>query len=243
MTTRNVSRTRCRAKRCTADPGSPAKRSAASRAPFSTGVERFRILAIVEKFHAKIYAICNEGLLQNTVSFGIESREFAVFLKYPARVVLAAAIISLISFSPASSRQWKTTPQILARDYAGITDSRPGETVMITWFVPQMMQPNATPAIAVTQKYVVLMVAHSRFDKVTGVNSYEDISALEPKDQNGNALAPVARTDLPTASVAMLAGLEAVLRQSLGPFGKGLKVLSSTSATSIPAKRDSSPLK
>jgi hypothetical protein len=142
-----------------------------------------------------------------------------VFLKYPARIVLVAAIISLITFSPASSRQWKTTPQILAR-----TDSRRGETVMITWPVPQMMQPNATPAIAMTQKYVVLMVAHSRFDKVTGINSYEDISALEPKDQNGNALAPVARTDLPPASVAMLAGLEAVLRQSLGPFGKGLKV-------------------
>jgi hypothetical protein len=147
-----------------------------------------------------------------------------VFLKHPARIVLATAIISSISFSPASSRQWKTTPEQLARDYAGITDSRGGETVMLTWFVPQMMLPNAAAAIAMTQKYVVLMVAHSRMDKATGINSYEDISALEPKDQNGKALAPVARTDLPPASVAMLARLEAVLRQSLGAYGKGLKV-------------------
>src|SRR5215472_8664999 len=132
-------------------------------------------------------------------------------------------LISSVGISPASSRQWKATPKLLARDYAGIADSRGGETVMLTWFVPQMLQPTATAAIAMTQKYVVLMVAHSRMEKATGTYSYEDIAALEPKDQNGKVLAPVARNDLPPASIAMLAGLEAVLRQSLGADGKGLK--------------------
>src|SRR5262249_26768731 len=145
--------------------------------------------------------IYNERLLQSAMTSSSESREFVVFLKHPTRVALVAAIVSLISFLPASSRQWKTTPEQLARDYAGITDSRGGETVMLTWFVPQMMLPNSTAAIAMTQKYVVLMVAHSRMDKATGINSYEDIAALEPKDQNGNMLAAVARNDLPPASV------------------------------------------
>ena len=171
-----------------------------------------------------IYGIYNGRLLQNAVTFGIESREFAVFVKHPARIALAAAIISLTSFSPASSRQWKTTPELLARDYAGITDSRGGETVMLTWFVPQMMQPTATAAISMTQKYIILMVAHSRMDRATGISSFEDIVALEPKDQNGTVLAPVARNDLPPTSIAMLAGLEAILRQSLGAYGQGLKV-------------------
>jgi hypothetical protein len=137
---------------------------------------------------------------------------------------VAAATISIICLSPASSRPWKTTPQLLARDYAGITDNRGSETVMVSWLVPQMMQPTATAAITMTQKYVVLMVAHSKMDKATGINSYEDIAGLEPKDQSGKSLAPVARNDLPPASVAMLDGLEPVLRQSLGAYGKGLKV-------------------
>jgi hypothetical protein len=187
---------------------------------FSTQVEGIRIRAIVEKFHATIYGIYNARPLQNAVAFGIESREFVVFLKHSARVALTAAIFSLIRFSPASSRQWKTTPELLARDYAGITDSRGGETVMLTWFVPQMMQPTVTAAIAMTQKYVILMVDHSTMDKATGINSYEDIAALEPKDRSGKTLAPVARNDLPPASVAMLAGLRLFCVSRSAPMAK-----------------------
>jgi hypothetical protein len=147
-----------------------------------------------------------------------------VFGSYIARVAIGTAIILFVCLSPASSRQWKITPELLARDYAAITDTRLGETVMLSWFVPEALQPSATAVRAVMQKYVILTVVHSKMDRATGINSFEDIGALEPKDQSGKSLVPVAREDLPPASVAILAGGEAVFRQSLGAFGKGLKV-------------------
>jgi hypothetical protein len=146
-----------------------------------------------------------------------------VFLKHCARVTLAAAIILLISFSPASSRQWKTTPEAVAADYAAITDGRPGETVAVTWFVPPMWQPNATALIALTQKYVVLMAADRKIDKATGLPLFEDIAVLEPKDESGKALTPVARNDLPPTSAGIFALLESFGRQN-SAFGKGIKM-------------------
>jgi hypothetical protein len=79
-----------------------------------------------------------------------------------------------------------------------------------------MMQPGATGLIAMTQKYVILMVSHSRVDKATGTNAFEDISALEPKDQSGKPLTRIARNELPPPAAAFLAGLEA--------YGKGIKM-------------------
>jgi hypothetical protein len=142
-----------------------------------------------------------------------------VLIRQVTRIVLAAAIAS-VSLSPASSRVWKTTPQGLARDYAGIVDTRTGETVSIMWFVPQMVQANAAALKAMTEKYVVLVVTHSKVDKLTGLNSYEDFSALEPKDQTGKALTPVVKENLPPTSAALLAGFEASFRQS----SKGAKI-------------------
>jgi hypothetical protein len=146
-----------------------------------------------------------------------------VFLKHSAQTALVTAITLLIPFSPALSRQWKITPEALASDYGAISDSRPGELVTVTWFVSPMRKANAAALVAMTQKYVVLMAADRKLDKPTGLPLFEEINELEPKDQNGKSLAPVARNDLSPASAAALAGLEAFWRQS-SALNKGIKM-------------------
>ncbi|MBV9561681.1 MAG: hypothetical protein JOY90_14715 [Bradyrhizobium sp.] len=134
----------------------------------------------------------------------------------------------MCGFFPASSRQWKPTPDALARDYATITDARAnGELVVLMWIVPRMVQPTATGAAAATamaQKYVMLVVVRGRLDKATGSMSFDDIDSLDAKDQSGKALTAVSRNDLPPNSTAMVAALEAVFRQSMGAMGKGMKM-------------------
>jgi hypothetical protein len=134
----------------------------------------------------------------------------------------------LAGLSPASSRQWKATPDAIARDYATITDARPnGELILLMWIVPHMMQPSATGAVAamaMVQKYVVLVAVHGHLDKASGIMSYDDIDALDVKDQSGKPLTSIARGDLPPTNTAMLAALEAMFRQSIGAMGKGMKM-------------------
>jgi hypothetical protein len=86
-----------------------------------------------------------------------------------------------------------------------------------------MWKPNATALIAMTQKYEVLMAADRKMDKATGLPLFEEINQLEPKDQSGKTLRPVARDDLPPASAGALAGLEAFWRQS-SALNKGIKM-------------------
>jgi hypothetical protein len=145
-------------------------------------------------------------------------------------VVFVVAAVLLVSqgLSPASARQWRATPDAIARDYATITDTRPnGELIMLLWIVPRMVQPNspgATAAVAMVQKYVLVVAVHGHLDKTTGIMSFEDIDALDVRDQGGKALTPVARNDLPPTNTAMLAALEAMFRQSIGAMGKGMKM-------------------
>ncbi len=116
-------------------------------------------------------------------------------LRHVAFVVAAAVLLALQGLCPASARQWRATPDAVARDYATITDTRPnGELIMLMWIVPRMVLPNSP------------------------------IDNLEVRDQGGKALTPVAKADLPPTNTAMLAALEAMFRQSIGAMGKGMKM-------------------
>jgi hypothetical protein len=148
--------------------------------------------------------------------------------KRPGRVAAAAIILFALGASPALSRQWKATPEALARDYAGINDQRPGgELVVALWFVPQMVPDNsrgAEVAKAMLQNYVVVVVAHGRLQSVTGTMSFENVDALPAMDQSGKQLTPVARDNLPPTNAGMLTALESSLRQTLGAMGNGMKM-------------------
>src|SRR5271169_4895514 len=84
---------------------------------------------------------------------------------------LITAMLSAVAVSTASSRNWKATPDAIARDYATINDTRPGgELVLLMWFVPTMVRPDMSGAANLTamlQKYVVMMVVHGHLDKAS----------------------------------------------------------------------------
>jgi hypothetical protein len=141
---------------------------------------------------------------------------------------LITAALSVVAVSTASSRNWKATPDAIARDYATINDARPGgELVLLMWFVPGMVRSDMSGAAslaATLQKYVVVMVVHGRLDKTSGTFSFDDIDTLEARNQTGKPLKLLARSDMPPAPTAVLTALEAMFRQSLGAMGKGAKM-------------------
>jgi hypothetical protein len=143
-------------------------------------------------------------------------------------IALITAALSVVAVSTASSRNWKATPDAIAREYATINDARPGgELVLLMWFVPAMVRPDVSGAAnlaAMLQKYIVVMVVHGHLDKASGTFSFEDIDTLEARDRAGRPLNLLARSDMPPAPTAMLAAVEAMFRQSLGAMGKGAKM-------------------
>jgi len=60
--------------------------------------------------------------------------------------------------------------------------------------------------------------------------SFEDIDGLKAMGQTGEPLTPVAKDDLSPMNIAMLTGIEGLLRQSIGAMGKGMKNLFSMPA-------------
>src|SRR5215472_237903 len=142
--------------------------------------------------------------------------------------VIIAAVLFLPANSSVSGRQWKATPRAMAQDYATINDTRPdGELVFLIWFVPQMVRPEMPNADVVSQllkKFILMMVVDGRVDQTSGTMSFQEISTLQVKNQAGEILNPISRDDLPPINIAMLTGMEAAMRQSLGAMGKGMKV-------------------
>ena len=141
---------------------------------------------------------------------------------------LITAVLSVIAVSAASSRNWKATPDAIARDYATINDARPGgELILLMWFVPTMVRTDMSGAanlMATLQKYVVVMAVHGRLDKASGTFSFDDIDTLQARDQTGRPLNLLAGSAMPPAPTAVLAAVESMFRQSLGAMGKGMKM-------------------
>jgi hypothetical protein len=139
----------------------------------------------------------------------------------------SASLLSMLGFAPASSRPWKATPITLAREYGQIIDTRGiGDIVIVSWMVPQGIpadSPGAVAMQAMLQHYVLMVTVHGQLDKTTGVVSFKDNEDFSVKDRNGKQLASVARESLPPTNIAMITGMEAVFRQSLGAMGSGMK--------------------
>jgi hypothetical protein len=144
-----------------------------------------------------------------------------------AHILAAAMTLSSLGAGPAMARMWKATPEAIARDYAVILDSRPsGELVYLIWFVPQIVPPNSPGAegsAALLRRYIVVAAIHGHLEKPTLKFSFEDVPRLEAADQSGQVLTPIAKSDLPPATVGMLAAVETAVRQSMGAMGNGIE--------------------
>jgi hypothetical protein len=142
------------------------------------------------------------------------------------KLILVSAILPcvVISFS-ASSRPWKPTPSQIAADYASIGHNRGnGDLVTIGWWAAPTVRPGSQ-LLSIFEKYVVISVTHSHInlrEPATGLH-FDNIDALEVRDESGNALTPVEQDTLPPINIGPLATFEAGYRQGLGPRGKGTK--------------------
>lgn len=150
-----------------------------------------------------------------------------MFMKRIVNLLVVSALFSGAGLSAASSRIWKATPQAISRDYVTIQDNRgQGDLVFLIWFVPQMLPPDSAGgpvAASILDKYAVISLAHGHFDLKSGAVSFDEIDALQARDQSEKPLKPVERDALPPAAAGMLVAMETVFRQSLGALGKGTR--------------------
>jgi hypothetical protein len=140
-----------------------------------------------------------------------------------AILVMAGVVVVLVSMAPTWARQWRTTPQAQATDYAEIIDQRsPQETVMLIWLNPMMFPDDASsqPARQLLSKYMLLGIVHADigidgnpvFRKIQGINIETNKSTLHDS---------LDEDVLPPTVIGMLKGLQALFQQILGPLGRG----------------------
>jgi hypothetical protein len=135
--------------------------------------------------------------------------------------LLLGVIVLGITFSSASSRNWKATPTQIASDYSLISHAKSStETVNIKWWAPPTLAPGSLTGLL--EKYVVISVVHLHVNQ-GGTLSFDEVKALEASDSSGKPLTLVSRSELPPVFIGFLSTLEAGFRQALGRFGDGTR--------------------
>lgn len=142
------------------------------------------------------------------------------------KMIFIGAMLSCIGFSSSvSSRLWKATPNQIANDYGSIFHNRGnGDVVNIIW----LAAPTTTASsqmVAILEKYVLIAVVHSHtnFSQQPVGTTFDDIKTLDVRDEDDNPLTPASESEVPLASVGLLAGFEAGYRKGFGPRGNGMK--------------------
>jgi hypothetical protein len=139
-------------------------------------------------------------------------------------VLVVGLMVLGLSLSSASSRPWRSTPIQMANDYATITDQRSNtETVVIRWSAPPTFMPGDR-GVPIYEKYVVVVLVHFHVALPGGVVSFDNVDTLEARDGSDKPLALVPTNALQPGAVGAIAGLEALLRQSFGRLGEGMKI-------------------
>jgi hypothetical protein len=136
-------------------------------------------------------------------------------------ILLFGMMASSFAFAPASSRTWKATPTQIAGEYALIGDNKSAtDHVIIRWWAAPTVEAG-TPLAGILEKYVVVSVVH--FHNPPFTMSFDDIDTLEARDDSGQPLVLVPRSQLPPMAIGILAGMEAASREGLGRLGVGTK--------------------
>jgi hypothetical protein len=135
-------------------------------------------------------------------------------------LLMALGMPSWSSFS----RPWKPSPAQMAADYSQITDNRSDtEVVQLRWWAPPAEQSN-TPSAAILKRYVLISVSHAHLNQTEGSMSFDSVDTLEARDSQGKPLVLIPKNYHPPALIAVVSGMEAFFRQSLGRFGEGFQV-------------------
>ena len=132
-------------------------------------------------------------------------------------------VISLVV--PLSARQWNATPTALAMDYVQIIDQRSqNEIVMLMWMAPPLLpdHPQNKEAREIVKQFIVLGVVHAKISNL-GKFSFKDLPPPQMRVSATSYVEAIEVTSLPPVIVGVITTLQAVLRQNLGPMGKGIK--------------------
>ncbi len=146
----------------------------------------------------------------------------AKLLSVAAQLTAFFVVLTLTLISPsisAQARQWKPPMRAQIVDYLEILDERNERQLIVIWWLASPMFPNNPDAVALFDKYVVIVALHVKIDP-TAVPSYVKIDSLDVRDGNHQALTPVAHDKLPPTLTGALTAMGAVLKQLLGPSGE-----------------------
>jgi hypothetical protein len=136
------------------------------------------------------------------------------------RAIFTCAILTTLGL-PASARQWNATPAAQAQEYSMIQDTRPGnELVMVFWISPQMVEDKATQDLLAKSLVIGAIDAHVTADaKFT----FTPVDPITVKDASGKDLRLLKGDDISSAMSGAVQTMGTAFRQALGPVGAGFQ--------------------
>jgi len=136
------------------------------------------------------------------------------------RAMLACAVLTTLG-ATASARQWNATPEAQAQEYSMIQDNRPGnELVMVFWLSPQMIEDKTMSDLL--SKSVVIGALDARVGSDAKF-SFTPIDQIKVKDAAGKDLRLLKGDDVPPAVMGGVQTIGSAFRQALGPVGAGFQ--------------------
>jgi hypothetical protein len=132
--------------------------------------------------------------------------------------VSASGLALLVVATSVQARLWKPTPEQLALDYATINHNKGAEGRVLLGWMASPVVPSPTVK-SLLEKYVVLSIVHTR-QAPGGPVTWDDIQGVQVADGNGQPLKEVVADAIPPALVGLIAGSDAVMRQSTQGKGK-----------------------
>jgi hypothetical protein len=136
-----------------------------------------------------------------------------------ALLVLAAGVPP-----PSEARKWRVRPHDLAADYSQIIDQRPGnEVVVVYWITPETIDPNMPNAEAfktVLREHMLVGISHAG---AVGAGRWDFRTPDDPIVEDGDAQKrqPLPKEEWPAVITAYSVFMQKFLSQSFGSLGGG----------------------
>jgi len=137
---------------------------------------------------------------------------------------LIFALVMLIAPEGAEARKWRVKPSDLAADYSQIIDQRPGnDVVVIYWIAPETMNAgmqNVETYRSMLREHVIIGVAHGTASQ-GGRFNFRAPEGLTLQTSDGQSRQPMAKESWPPMVSAFSAVIQNFMTQSLGQLGEG----------------------
>jgi len=138
--------------------------------------------------------------------------------------MLCLLIFGFILPPTAEARKWRVKPTDLASDYSQIIDQRPGnEVVVVYWIAPETMDANMQNADAIKamlREHMIVAVAHGSAT-ASGRLSFRVPEGVALEDGEGKQREPLPKEAWPPMVTSFSAVIQGFLVQSMGQLGNG----------------------